>query len=253
MLGYPITLLSVKDCVKEILSWIDSGQKGKYFVCANPHSIVISESDPLFKKAIKNADLITPDGVGIVIASILFGGKIRRRVTGSDIFTSINRALNNGKNYSVFFLGSTEENLSGIQNKMAREYPDVIVVGTYSPPFKQEFSEQEMQSMIEAVNKARPDVLWIGMTAPKQEKWIYQNKHRLQVKFIGAVGAVFDFYVGKVKRSHPIFLDTGLEWLPRMLQQPQRLWRRNLISAPKFLLMVIKERLLKSHPGAYIP
>ena len=97
--------------------------------------------------------------------------------------------------------------------------------------------------MIEAVNTAKPDVLWVGMTAPKQEKWIYQNRDKLDVKFIGAIGAVFDFYAGTVKRPHPIFQKMGLEWLPRLCSEPRRLWRRNFVSNPLFMLRVIKARL----------
>jgi N-acetylglucosaminyldiphosphoundecaprenol N-acetyl-beta-D-mannosaminyltransferase len=93
--------------------------------------------------------------------------------------------------------------------------------------------------MIDLINQSKADVLWVGMTAPKQEKWIYQNKNRLSVKFIGAIGAVFDFYTGEVKRSPVLFQKLGLEWLPRLIQQPKRLWRRMFISAPYFLWHVI--------------
>lgn len=96
--------------------------------------------------------------------------------------------------------------------------------------------------MIAAVNAARPHVLWVGMTAPKQEKWIHQYRDRLDVNFVAAVGAVFDFYVGTVKRSPPWFLDHGLEWLPRLVQQPGRLWNRTLVSAPRFLHAVVRQR-----------
>ena len=243
ILGYRISLLSIENCVQQIFDWINSDDQTKYFVCANPHSLVKAESDAVFKKAIRGADLVTPDGVGMVIASRILGGNIRSRITGSDVFEKLTEALNNSRKYSVFFLGSTEKNLAAIEKKMAFEYPNIKIAGTYSPPFKQEFSEADNRLMVDAVNQARPDVLWIGMTAPKQEKWIYQNKQLLDVKFIGAVGAVFDFYIGKVRRSKAFFLKTGLEWLPRLLQEPRRLWHRNFISAPKFLLMVFKARL----------
>lgn len=246
ILGYPVTTQDRDACVKQILSWIDSGQKARYFVCANPHSIAEADSDPVFKEALKNADLITPDGVGIVIASKMLGGNIRGRVTGSDIFAGLNAALNERGGYSVFFLGSTEETLGKIRDKMAQEFRNIKAVGIYSPPFKPEFDAVDNRLMIEAINDFRPDVLWVGMTAPKQEKWIYQNEDRLDVKFIGAIGAVFDFFTGNVKRSHPIFLNTGLEWLPRLLREPRRLWQRSLISGPKFLFRVIWTRLIRS-------
>lgn len=122
---------------------------------------------------------------------------------------------------------------------MARDYSNVRVAGTYSPPFKPTYSDEEMNEMISAVNAAAPDVLWVGMTAPKQEKWIFENRARLNVKFAGAIGAVFDFYTGRVKRAHPMFQRLGLEWLPRLVQQPTRLWRRMFVSAPIFMLHVI--------------
>ncbi len=128
-------------------------------------------------------------------------------------------------------------------DKMAVEYPDIEVVGTYSPPFKPEFSDEENQKMVEAINSVSPDVLWVGMTAPKQEKWIYQHRNKLNVKFIGAIGAVFDFYTGNVKRSHPFFLKIGLEWLPRLLQEPRRLWQRNFVSNPMFMMRVIRKKV----------
>jgi N-acetylglucosaminyldiphosphoundecaprenol N-acetyl-beta-D-mannosaminyltransferase len=97
--------------------------------------------------------------------------------------------------------------------------------------------------MIAAINASKADVLWVGMTAPKQEKWIFENRARLNVKFAGAIGAVFDFYTGRVKRSHPVFQRLGLEWLPRLVQQPRRLWRRMFVSAPIFVWHVLKQKV----------
>jgi N-acetylglucosaminyldiphosphoundecaprenol N-acetyl-beta-D-mannosaminyltransferase len=240
ILDYPIGIRSKNECVSEIFTWLNNGDRGRYFVCANPHSLEVARNDQPFGSAIRNADLIVPDGVGIVIASRLIGGAIRERVTGSDIFLGLSNVLNKESKYSYFFLGSTDENLAKIKDKMKMDFPNIKVAGTYSPPFKHEFNDEDNRLMVEAVNRARPDVLWVGMTAPKQEKWIYMHKGQLEVKFIGAIGAVFDFYTGNVKRSHPLFLRMGLEWLPRLLQEPCRLWRRNFISNPTFLLRVIR-------------
>jgi N-acetylglucosaminyldiphosphoundecaprenol N-acetyl-beta-D-mannosaminyltransferase len=203
--------------------------------------------DPVFDEAIKHADLIIPDGIGIVIASKILGGSIQDRVTGSDIFEGINSALNRENGFSVFFVGSTEKTLTKIREKMRQDFPNIKVAGTYSPPFKPELSEEDNSLIIEAIKHVRPDVLWVGMTAPKQEKWIYQNREKLDVKLVGPVGAVFDFCAGNVIRPHPFFQKMGLEWLPRFLQEPGRLWRRNLISNPKFLLGVIRHKF--THPS----
>lgn len=242
IMGYPITTATINACVEQILSWIEANQRAKYFVCANPHSFEIAKKDKVFSQTIEEADLVIPDGVGIVIASKILGGHIRERVTGSDIFLRLSEALNRRRHHSCFFLGSTDEVLAKILEKMKVDFPNITVVGFYSPPFKSEFSPDDDRLMIEAVNRVKPDVLWVGMTAPKQEKWIYRNKNLLDVKFIGAVGAVFDFYAGNIKRSPSWFLNHGLEWLPRLLQEPGRLWERTLISAPLFLTRVVAER-----------
>jgi N-acetylglucosaminyldiphosphoundecaprenol N-acetyl-beta-D-mannosaminyltransferase len=126
---------------------------------------------------------------------------------------------------------------------MQKDFPNIFVAGTYSPPFKSEYTDLELAEMIQVVNEVSPDLLWVGMTAPKQEKWIYHNQDRLRVKCVGAVGAVFDFYTGQVHRSSPFFQRVGLEWLPRLIQQPKRLWKRMFISAPIFVYNVILARI----------
>lgn len=242
ILDYTVTSEDKHKCVDLAIEWLEDKDATRYFVCANPHSIHVAEKDKYFKESLNNADLVTPDGVGVVLASKILGGEIQDRVTGSDVFFGLSDKLNvsGGKRY--FFLGSTEEVLEQIKIKMAKDYPGITVAGIYSPPFKAEFSDEDNRKMIDAINKAKADVLWVGMTAPKQEKWIYKNKGELDVRFIGAIGAVFDFFVGRVKRSHPVFLKLGLEWLPRLLQEPRRLWRRNFISNPSFMYRVFLEK-----------
>ena len=242
ILGYPMTTLSKSDCIYRIMHWIENGLRGRYFICANPHSIEVAKTDHEFDRAIKNADLIVPDGIGLIFASKILGGVIHERVTGSDIFEGVNSELNKKKGHSVFFLGSTQDNLEKMRYKMESDFPNIRVVGTFSPPFKEEFSYEENLMMIETINRAKPDVVWVGMTAPKQEKWIYENREKLDVKLLGPIGAVFDFYTGNVKRPPQMFQKWGLEWLPRFLREPRRLWKRNLISNPKFILRAIRYR-----------
>ena len=157
-----------------------------------------------------------------------------------DVFTAVTSEMNRRKEGSCFFLGSTEETLAKIRENMAELYPHVEVVGTYSPPFKPAFSAEDNDEMIRRINEARPDVLWVGLTAPKQEIWIYEHQDRLQINFAGPIGAAFDFFVGNIKRVSPFWQDLGFEWLPRLLQEPRRLWRRSVVSAPKFLAMTLR-------------
>lgn len=242
ILGYRVCTDPASRCVERILSWIDAQEPGRYFACANPHSLEVARTDPSFRAALLGSDLLVPDGVGMVYGSRLLGGEIRARVTGSDIFEGVQRELDRRGGYSVFFLGSTEEVLAKIARRMEREYPNLRWAGSYSPPFAGDFTPEQNEAMVAAVNRVRPDLLWVGMTAPKQEKWIARHRDRLEVKFIGPIGAVFDFYAGTVRRSHPLFQRLGLEWLPRLLQQPRRLWRRNFVSSPCFVLRVLAQR-----------
>ncbi|KJR97820.1 MAG: N-acetylglucosaminyldiphospho-UDP N-acetyl-beta-D-mannosaminyltransferase [Desulfobulbaceae bacterium BRH_c16a] len=245
IIGIDVNISDKYQSVEMIKNWLESEGQSRMFMCANPHSLVQARKDKKFRKALLASNLTTPDGVGIVIASRILGGRVYERVTGSDIFWGLSEKLNTAGAKSYYFLGSTKLTLDKIQKKLAIDYPNIIFAGSYSPPYKEEFSEQDNDLMVEAINSASPDVLWVGMTAPKQEKWIYQNRARLNVKFIGAIGAVFDFYVGNVKRSHPVFQKMGLEWLPRLLQEPRRLFKRNFVSSPLFLYLVLKQRFGK--------
>lgn len=248
ILGYPVFAESTSDCI----AWIQEAlvaEKGRcrWFACLNPHSYVVAKSDPAFADALLSADWLVPDGIGIVIGAWFLGRPLQGRITGFDVFSGVMDALD-ARGGSVFFLGSTQDTLEAIALKMPQDYPNVRLAGVYSPPFKPEFDEADLIKMIDAISLSEADVLWVGMTAPKQEKWIAQHSGQLPVKFVGAIGAVFDFYAGKVVRSHPIFQKSGLEWLPRLLQQPRRLWRRMGISAPIFLWDVFRARFsLRTH------
>lgn len=242
VLSYPISSGELSECVDSIIGAIREGGRCRWLACFNPHSYVVSLDDGTFAQALRDADWLVPDGTGVVLASRLLGGRLRERITGSDIFREVHRRLNEtGAN--VFLLGASEPTLKKIRENLTHEYPNIRIAGFHAPPFKPSFSERETQSMVAAINAACPDVLWVGMTSPKQDLWLYANRMQLNAKFAAAVGAVFDFYSGRVRRAHPMFQRIGLEWLPRLLQEPRRLWRRNLISAPVFLWHVVLRRL----------
>lgn len=249
IVGYKVVTMGAKPCVADVIASIkgspdkNSVGNGRWLACLNPHSYAVALGDMQFSKALQSADWLIPDGAGIVLASRVLGGAVRHRVTGSDIFFGVLSELDRECSGSVFFLGSTEERLAEIRKRMAVNYPNVVVAGTYSPPFKPEYSESELDEMIEMINATSPDVLWVGMTAPKQEKWIAELIGRLDVRFAAAIGAVFDFFTGNVQRSHPVFQRLGLEWLPRLIQEPRRLWKRTFVSAPIFIWHVMLAKL----------
>ena len=246
ILGYEVAHATKERCAEVVVGWLNEKPAvPRYLACANPHSLFISNRDCAFREALEEADLLVPDGAGIVLASRILGGTIKERVTGSDIFQAVSRLANQRGGMRYFLLGSSRPTLERIAGRLGADFPRIEIAGTHAPPFVEEFTAAQDDEMAAAVNSGRADVLWVGMSAPKQEKWVFRNRRRLNVKVIGAVGAVFDFYAGTRKRSPEWALRTGLEWLPRLLWEPRRLWRRTLVSAPSFLWLVVRERMAR--------
>jgi N-acetylglucosaminyldiphosphoundecaprenol N-acetyl-beta-D-mannosaminyltransferase len=189
----------------------------------SPNSYGISTKDQFFGEALKNSDYLVLDGVYFALASILLKGKNIRKNQGPDVFYYFMQRIND-QGGKVFFLGSSEETLNKIKTKASIEYSS-IWVDTYSPPYKKDFSETDSQKMIKAVNTFNPDILFIGMTCPKQEKWAYQHKSQLNTKLICCVGAVFDWYAGNQKEIHPLWWKFRLAWLKRTIDRPEILKR----------------------------
>ncbi|TFV97418.1 glycosyltransferase [Algoriphagus kandeliae] len=208
----------------------------------NPHSYCVAKEDGDFQKALIDSDLLFPDGVGVVWASKFLKGKEIRKISGFDLHLHYLRLLESKGGGKVFYLGASERTLELIQNRLKKEFPS-IQAGVYSPPFKPDFSEEENREMLAAIHEFGPDILFVGMTAPKQEKWVAKNRKNLNVKVVCSIGAVFDFYAGTVKRPSQFWIDLGLEWFPRFIKEPRRLWRRNLISTPQFIFEVIRAKL----------
>lgn len=213
----------------------------------NAHSYNTALKDGLFQKALINGDVLIPDGVSIVKACKWLNAKSQpeERIAGWDLFAFEMDKLNK-KGGKCFFMGSSEKVLSLIRKRASVDYPN-IVVETYSPPYKPEFSEEDNRAIIEAINKANPDLLWIGMTAPKQEKWTYAHWNELNIHcHVGTIGAVFDFFAGTVERAPIWWQEHGLEWAYRLIKEPKRMWRRYVIGNSLFLWNISKEKMSKA-------
>lgn len=211
----------------------------------NVHSYCVAKNDHVFMVALQKSDVLLPDGIGIVLAAMLLNGEKIQQITGPQIHYNLLKKLNSEKK-SCFYLGSSEKTLRLIENRLHEEYP-VIRAGFYSPPYRDNFLDEENQDMIKIVNDFKPDVLFVGMTAPKQEKWVFLNNQHLDAKLICSIGAEFDFYAGTVKRPHFIFFRLGLVWVVRFLLEPKRLWKRHFISIPCFLLEVLLYKVGLKH------
>jgi N-acetylglucosaminyldiphosphoundecaprenol N-acetyl-beta-D-mannosaminyltransferase len=207
----------------------------------NAHSFNIAQKDPVFAESLIKSDILLPDGVSIVVAILLLTGEKVKKIAGADLFFYEMKRMNlNGG--TCLFIGSNENTLRLIYERASREYPKIKVL-TYSPPYKQEFSLEDNESMFSFVNECKPDVLFIGMTAPKQEKWAYQNFHRLVAVHICCIGAVFDFYAETVKRAPEWMIRIGLEWFYRLVKEPRRMWRRYFLGNFKFMWLILREKI----------
>ena len=217
--------------------------EGKLLInTVNAHSFNTAKKDQLFADALTNGDVLIPDGVSIVKACKWIKAKSqpKERIAGWDLFFFEMNKLEK-KVGTVMFMGSSQKVLDLIVKRAAVDYPHLKVV-TYSPPYKPEFSDEDNRAIIDAINNANPDLLWIGMTAPKQEKWTYSHWKELNIHcHVGTIGAVFDFFAGTVERAPLWWQEHGLEWLYRLMKEPKRMWRRYIIGNTLFLWNMTKE------------
>lgn len=243
LLGIPVDRKSLPVITEESLQAIDRKISQRVFACANPHSLVVAEGDPSFHSALRQADLVVADGVGVAFMARLVGVQIGPRITGTDYFQVLLKALQHRGGGRVFFFGSSQRVLDLIAKRFANDFPALTLCGTLSPPFGS-WGDEENRRMVQAITEARPDVLWVGMTAPKQEKWVEENRHILNVPVIGSIGAVFDFYAGTYARAPQWVCRIGLEWVYRFILEPRRMWQRNIVSAPIFVWLVLRRHAL---------
>lgn len=202
----------------------------------NAHSYNTAQKDPLFAEALMKGDALIPDGASIVMACRWLKAKCQptERIAGWDLFSYEMERLNR-RGGTCFFMGSSEKVLALIREKAAKVYPN-IRIETYSPPYKPAFSKEENRAIVDAINQAQPDLLWIGMTAPKQEKWAYSHWKELDIHcHCGTIGAVFDFFAGTMERAPLWWQEHSLEWLYRLIKEPRRMWRRYIIGNMLFL------------------
>jgi N-acetylglucosaminyldiphosphoundecaprenol N-acetyl-beta-D-mannosaminyltransferase len=242
ILGIPISLMNLETLTGKALRSLDAAGTPFTVAFANPHSLVVSRRDEVFRRALESSSVVAPDGTGIILASALHGGCIRKRITGFDFFERFSSVLDKQGGRRCFFLGSSPKTLDRLRYRFEKLYPSITFAGSYSPPYRKNFSIEETVAMIAAVNAAKADVLWISLTAPKQEKWMHLNAASLDVKVIGAVGAVFDYFAGNIHRPGKVWRACGLEWFPRLLQEPRRLWRRNFVSSLQFVCLTAVDR-----------
>lgn len=239
------SILGVKVAVTDmntVLSFLKDNLnelRGEYICVSNVHTIVMANENADYREIQNEAAVVLADGKPLSVLEKKCGRfPEAEKVSGPDLMPEVFK-MSEKEGYRHFFYGSTERTLDLLRENLTKKYPKLQIAGMYAPPFRQ-LTLGEDEEIIEEINKTRPDFLWVGLGAPKQEIWMSEHKNKIQAVMIG-VGAGFDFHAGTVKRA-PVWMQRcGLEWFYRLLQDPKRLWKRYVVTNSKFLwYMIIK-------------
>ena len=236
VLGINFDITDFDSVIKKIFDVIDNQKEKLFIVTANPEIVMLAQKDLELKKIISEADLVLPDGIGIVLASQFNKIKIHKRIAGYDLVQKI-FLMSKNKNFSVYFLGGEENIVANAKRNMENKFSSLKIIGVNNGFFSNEIK------VVRKINLLKPDILLVGMGAPKQEKFIFKYKNMINAKIFIGVGGSFDIMAGKVKRAPKIFIDLNLEWLYRFIQEPRRFFR--LIVLPKFLFKVMLKKFFK--------
>jgi N-acetylglucosaminyldiphosphoundecaprenol N-acetyl-beta-D-mannosaminyltransferase len=235
VLGVNLAALQIPDLVSRMESWIRARDYGHLLVFANVHVVVEAQHDPAFKQLL-NDSFTVPDGKPLIWLGRKAGFPLARRVYGPDLMIDFCR-MTAGKGYSSFLYGGAPGVADGLATILQRDY-GTEVVGWHSPPFRP-LSPEEDDEVVNMINTACPDVLWIGLGCPKQEKWAYEHLDRLKVPVVGAVGQAFDIHSGRAKQAPSWMREHGLEWVYRLFSEPRRLWKRYLVYNTEFIFRIL--------------
>ncbi|HAT4174598.1 WecB/TagA/CpsF family glycosyltransferase [Clostridium perfringens] len=238
ILGVNINVTNMKSTVSYITENLDS-LKGDYICVSNVHTTVMAYEDKKYMKIQNSAAMALPDGKPLSIVSKKRGYKEAERVTGPDLMEQIFK-ISKENNYKHYFYGSTEETLELLKKNLNNKYPEINIVGVYSPPFRK-LTDQEIFEIEKKINDSNADFVWVGLGAPKQEIWMYENRNKINSLMIG-VGAGFDYHAGNIKRAPIIMRNLSLEWLYRLMQDPKRLFKRYFFTNIKFIKLIFKEK-----------
>ncbi len=230
VLGVRVNAVQIPGVIAQMERWISERAGSHFIAVTGMHGVMEARYDPSFKEILNSADLVVPDGMPLVWLGRRQRYALKRRVYGPELLETFCRRTR--MKYGHFFYGGAPGVAQQLAEVLQQRY-GIPVVGTYSPPFRP-LTELEEDKIIAEIRTAAPDVLWIGLSTPKQERWMDEHRDKLRVPVMVGVGAAFDLHTGKVKQAPPWMRERGLEWLFRLMQEPQRLWRRYLIYGSKF-------------------
>jgi N-acetylglucosaminyldiphosphoundecaprenol N-acetyl-beta-D-mannosaminyltransferase len=245
VLGTGISAIDLATAVDVIEDWVERGER-RYVCVANVHSVMEAYRDPSLREVMNRSGLTTPDGMPLVWLLEHAGHRPVSRVYGPDLLLEVcRRSAATGHRH--FFLGGAEGVADTMADRLRARFPGLQVAGTLSPPFRP-LSPEEDVALVRTVNQAAPDMVWVGLGAPKQERWMAAHRDRLTAPAIIGVGAAFDFHAGAVRQAPPVLQRAGLEWAYRLTREPRRLWHRYLVYNPWFVVLTARQ-LLRARRG----
>lgn len=237
ILGVNIAITNMHDTINLIVEQIDE-LKGEFICLSNVHTTVMSQEDEEYRNIQNSAFLALPDGSPLALTQRLRGYHTAEQVAGPDLMPALWNATEKTDIFHYFY-GSTQETIEALEKKLKKDYPELKIAGMEAPPFRP-LTEEEDEQAVKRINDSGASILWVGLGAPKQEKWMYEHRGKIKALMLG-VGAGFDFHAGTVKRAPAWMRNHYLEWLYRLIQDPKRLWKRYVQTNAKFLLLSVKD------------
>ncbi len=238
VLGVDFDWIDFADVLNAIDRWRQDRLR-RYIVISNPHSVMMARRNPAMRSATQDASLVLPDGIGIILAARILGLPHHGRITGPDLMLHL---CDHGRHigFRHFFYGGSPQVVDQLASNLTNQFPGLEVTGTFSPPFRS-IDPCEDTDIVDRINRTHPDIVWVGLGAPKQEIWMSQHIGRIHAAAMIGVGAAFDFHAGTIPWAPAWVRAIGMEWAFRLCMEPHRLWRRNLDS-PRFLLNVLRQK-----------
>jgi N-acetylglucosaminyldiphosphoundecaprenol N-acetyl-beta-D-mannosaminyltransferase len=232
VLGVGVSAVNAASATAEIRRWLD--EKESHYICVSGvHGVMECQRDPSLKAIHNRAGLVLPDGMPLAWWVRGAGHREADRVCGPEFMPYL---LRNGRGLRHFFYGASDETLRKLMAWVQQEFPDAIIAGLHSPPFRQ-LTPEEDAAIVDEINSSKADIVWVGLSTPKQERWMATHVQKLTAAALIGVGAAFDMHAGNVRRAPQFLRRTGFEWTYRLVLEPKRLWRRYLTNNPAFVLL----------------
>jgi N-acetylglucosaminyldiphosphoundecaprenol N-acetyl-beta-D-mannosaminyltransferase len=242
VLGVRVDAVQIPDVIARMEDWITRREACRYVAVTGMHGVTEAQHDGRFKDVLNAAELVVADGYPLVWLGRRKGlAQMKRRVYGPELMEAFCEQTA-GKGYRHFFYGGAPGVAEELARRLSARYPGLELAGTFCPPFRGLTPEEDRQA-VAAIEEARPDIVWVGLSTPKQETWMFEHREPLRAPVLVGVGAAFDFHTGRTIQAPMWMRENGLEWLFRLIQEPRRLWRRYLVYGMEFGVLVTLELL----------